>query len=228
MPKYSKKTVQDVENLVRPVYDKIQVWAHGWIHIEKVANSASDLAKLEGVDPVLCKIAALCHDLGRLEEEQKGLVNPIPGTPNPHAGLGVKPTEEILKRVGITGGEASQIVEAVKIHSTRKYEGDNKIALILQDADRTDGFGKIGILRAATFNCEIKTHKPESEEDLDSEIEKVKEILKNDEVLRQRMITTLNYVFGWVDVLANTRSLKKYIAQDYEYNKKFLEEIKQY
>jgi len=228
MSQYDDQITDEVEGLVRPIYDQIKIWAHGWLHIEKVVSAAEDLAKIEGVDPVLCKIAAYCHDLGRLEEEQKGLVEPTPASPSPHAGFGIRPTEEVLRKVGIIKEDAAKIIEAVEIHNLRKYEGNNEIALILQDADRTNGFGKMGILRLAVFNCEIPIDEPRNEEDIDREIEQVKEILKSDKVSRDRMVETLKHVFEWVDVLANTKSLKNYVQEDYRVNRRFLEEIEKY
>lgn len=228
MKKYSQKTVAEVEKLVRPIYSKLIVWAHGWEHIKKVAQAAKDLAEMENVDPVLCQIAAYCHDLGRLEEEERGIVNPVAGTPSQHAEFSVQPTEEILKSVGIDGRAAEEIIEAVRIHNIKKYEGENNVALILQDADRADGFGKMAILRFASFNCQLPIHEPKSDLDANGEFERLKEILKQKKDCRDRMLHTLEYVFGWVDNLANTESLKKYVADGYEFNKKFFDEIENY
>lgn len=228
MQKYSEDKTDKVERLVKPIYAKVKVWAHGWLHIENVAQAAEDLAKIEGGDPVLCKIAGYCHDLGRLEEEKRGLVNPMPGAPSIHAELGVKPTREILQKVGIAGDDADKIVEAVRIHNKRKYLGENKIAIILQDADRTDGFGKIAILRFAAFSCEMPVSEPKTQEDIDRKLKEIKEIFKKRKDLRDRMINTLKYAFNWVDKLANTESVKNYVKEGYKFNKKFLEEIEKY
>jgi len=225
---HNEETVKKVEKLVKPTYLKLKVWAHGWLHIRNVAQAARDLANMEDEDAVLCQIAAYCHDLGRLEEEEKGLVNPRPGTSSPHGGFGVKPTREILQKVGVTGDDAKMIIEAVGIHNIRKYEGKNRITLILQDADRVDGFGKLAILRFAVFNCGMDLSQPKTQKDIDKSFEDVKKKLRANSVYRNRMIEVLKNVFDWVDVLANTRSLKKYVAEGYDFNKKFLEEIEKY
>lgn len=223
---YSKDLLEKVEILTKPTYIKLKIWTHGWLHVLGVVRAAKAIAEMEGVDPVLCQIAAYCHDLGRLEEEEKNQVNFKPGSPSSHAAMSYIPTKKILEEIKITGKDAEDILEAVKIHNIRKYEGPNKIALILQDADRADGFGKFAILRFANFNCEIDIPEPTGNED--KLFEYVREILKNDKVKRERMIETLEYVFGWVDELANTESLRKYIAGDYDFNRKFLEELKSY
>jgi len=220
--------LNQVEDLAKPTYAKVSIWCHGWLHVLGVVRAAKALAEMEGVDPTLCQIAAYCHDLGRAEEEKKSLVNFKPGSPSPHAAMAVAPTKLILEKIGITGKDAEDIVEAVKIHNIRKYEGPNKIALILQDADRADGFGKFAILRFANFNCEIDIPEPSDDFQIEQLLEKVKQILKQDKVKRDRMIETLNYVFGWVDELANTKSLRTYVDAGYKFNQDFCEELKSY
>lgn len=228
MEKYSGEVLEQVQELAKPYYDNLKVWGHGWVHIFNVVKAASKLAKLEGVDPVLCQVAAYCHDLGRLEEERRGLVNSKPGAPSAHAVMSVQPTKKILDEVGITGQDAADIIEAAQIHNIRKYEGVNKIALILQDADRADGFGKIAILRFAVFNCEIEIPEPKDDADADRLLDEVRDVLKNNPQKRDRMIETLEYVFKWLDDLANTKSLKKYVEDGYKFNEEFYEEIKKY
>lgn len=225
---YSEDLLQKVELLAKPIYAKVKIWCHGWKHVSNVVKAAKDLAEMEGVDPVLCQIAAYCHDLGRLEEEEKELVNFKPGTPSLHAAMGVAPTKKILEQIGLEGKGAEDIIQAVQIHNVRKYEGDNKIALILQDADRADGYGKQAILRTAVFNCQINIKEPINEDEMDETFKYVTEVLKKDSEKRERMIDTLNYVFGWVDELANTESLKKYVKDEYEFNRKYLEELKSF
>lgn len=225
---YNEETIAKVEKLVKPTYAQLNIWAHGWLHIKNVVKAARELAQMEGANAFLCQVAAYCHDLGRLEEEKKGLVDSRPGILSPHGGFGVMPTREVLRKVGITGEDARTVVEAVGIHNIRKYEGKNEIALILQDADRSDGFGKLAILRFAVFNCAIKMSEPKSQDEIDSEFERVKKVLRKNKDYRSRMIATLKNVFEWVDDLANTSSLKKYVGHGYDFNKKFLEDIEKY
>jgi len=228
MQKYTSAQADEVEKLVKPIYARIKNWAHGWLHVKNVAKAAEDLAKLEGVDPVLCKIAGYCHDLGRVDEEERGLVNPEPLALSHHAEFSVRSTREILQKVGIKGGDADQILEAVRVHNKRKYLGENKIAIILQDADRTDGFGKLAMLRFASFNCEMPVEEPQTDEDIDRELGEIKEMFKRHKKLCDKMVGILEYAFGWIDELANTESVKDYIKEGYEFNKKFLEEIESY
>jgi HD superfamily phosphodiesterase len=220
--------LKEVEKLAKPTYDRLKIWGHGWSHILGVVRASKVLAEMEGADPVLCQIAAYCHDLGRLEEEEKALVNFKPGAPSPHAAMSYAPTKKILDQIGISRKDADDILEAVKIHNIRKYEGPNKVALILQDADRADGFGKFAVLRFAVFNCQIEIPEPKDDQDADRLLNQVREILRKDPVKRARAIEALEYAFGWVDILANTPSLKKYISEGYKFNQEFYKELKSY
>ena len=225
---YSEELLEETEKLVKPTYIQLKIWGHGWLHVLGVVRAAKALAEMEGVDPVLCQIAAYCHDLGRLEEEEKDLVNFKPGAPSAHAAMGALPTRRILDQIGVVGRDAEDIVEAVKIHNIRKYEGTNKIALILQDADRADGFGKFAILRFAVFNCEIEIPEPRDNDHADELLEKVRQVMKNDKIKRERMFESLEYAFGWIDILANTKSVKKYVKDGYQFNRDFYNELKSY
>jgi len=192
--------------------------------VEKVVEGVIILAEMEGVDSYLCQAAAYCHDLGRVIEEEKGLYNPIPGTPG-HAGLGVIPTKEILRKVGIVGQDAKNVIEAVKVHQLKKYEGRNKIVLILQDADRKNGLGKWGVIRAMAFNLEMNIPKP-SEKELDAAIDKNFKVIKKDPKLIRKFIENTDFSMTWYSELLNTRSAREYLKEDYLYTKKLHEQAR--
>ena len=107
-----------VKNLVKPKYNELECWSHKWLHVEDVAENSERLAQLENANVNSCIIAAYCHDLGRIEEEK--------GNTTPHAALSIEPTKNILRKVGISGEDFDRIVEAVAVHSMKKYSGKNK------------------------------------------------------------------------------------------------------
>lgn len=220
-----QEILNSVEQDVKPIYEKLKCWAHGWEHIKIVVKSAHDIAMAEGADPFPCQLAAYCHDLGRLEEEERGLVDSRPMTSLGHAGFSLKPAGVILDKYNITERDKCLILEAIRIHPSRKYEGDNQVALILQDADRSSGFGPMAILRFASFNCELPIDEPKNDDDVKDKVEQVIAILRDDPGKRQRMIETLRYVSDWYDVLLNTMSAREYLKEGYEYNKNFIRRI---
>ena len=217
--------LKKVRELVQPTYKKLKCWGHGWQHILNVVEWSKKIAQGESVDSFLCQIAAYCHDLGRLEEEEKNLVNRVAGAPSAHAALSVKPTEKILDKIEIAGGDRTNILEAVKLHNIRKYEGPNQILSVLQDADRADGYGKFGILRLAVFNCRMPIPEPRNEIEIDTLFKKLKSDLKNHPEYKVEMLHTLEFVFGWYDELLNTESARAYLSDGYKFLKSFYREI---
>ena len=212
----SKKILLDVEKLVKPKYDKIKYWAHGWPHILRVVRYSEIIAKKEGVDPILCGIAAFCHDLGRIKEES--LLND--GIKINHALMSVEPTKEILKKIGIDGKDFDLIIEAVRVHSDKKYLGENKVALVLQDADRWDGLGAWGVLRSCSWDCKLIFEPPVK----NKEEERIKEILPtilNDKTMRDNLIKHTQRCIEWYEDLLNLKSSKELLKQDYTYSKEF-------
>ena len=220
-----KEKLKKVRELVQPTYEQIKCWGHGWQHILNVVEWSKKIAQGENANSFLCQIAAYCHDLGRLEEEEKNLVNPVAGAPSAHAVLSVKQTEKTLDEIGVVGKEREDIIEAVRLHNIRKYEGSNKILSVLQDADRADGYGKFGVLRLAVFNCRIPIPEPRNESEVDALFKKLKSDLKNHPEYKVEMLHTLEFVFGWYDELLNTESARAYLSDGYKFLKSFYREI---
>lgn len=218
--------LKNVEKLVKPTYLKIKIWTHGWLHILNVVEAARKIAEMEGVDPLPCQIAAYCHDLGRLEEEERGLVKYKVGSPSSHAVLSIKPTKEILDTLDLDQETKNQIIEAVQLHNIRKYEGDNKILLILQDADRADGFNKFSILRFAHFNLEMKLEEPKNDSEIEEMYDWVVGEIAKDQILKDKMIHTLEFVMQWYDELMNTKSAKVLLKDGYKFIKSYRDELK--
>jgi uncharacterized protein len=114
---------------------------HDWWHIERVARMARRLAEEEGADVWLSELAALVHDL-------------VDWKINPDEAAALAEL-----RAWLTGqGADNRIVEAVEeIITTMSFKGGNRPPMrtlegkIVQDADRLDAIGAIGIARAFAY-----------------------------------------------------------------------------
>jgi len=114
--------------------------AHGWDHVERVRTLAVAMAEREGGDALVTEAAALLHDIGR-----HGPGESSSGHATASAGL----AGPVLARVGCPTDKAETIVSAIADHSYQ--EGRQPRCLegrILQDADRLDAMGAVGIGRA--------------------------------------------------------------------------------
>jgi len=114
--------------------------SHGWDHVLRVRYLAVSLADAEGADHDICEAAALLHDIGRGK----------PGEPSSgHAAVSAQRAEPILERVGCPDAKAPAILDAIAQHSFHEGATPRELeARILQDADRLDALGAVGIARA--------------------------------------------------------------------------------
>lgn len=115
--------------------------AHDFKHIMRVYNNAKRLARLEHVNPRLVLAAALLHDIVSYPKSD-------PRSKNSSVESAAK-AEKILGRNNFTKEEIRIISDAIRDHSfSRGVVPKTMVGKILQDADRLDATGAIGIARA--------------------------------------------------------------------------------
>lgn len=113
--------------------------AHDLTHALRVCRTAMAIAEAEGADPTIVALAALLHDAasgpknqGRDEAEERVL----------------ETVEPLLKRWGYPEEVVEGVLRAVEVHSYSKgIDPATPEARVLQDADRLDAIGAIGIAR---------------------------------------------------------------------------------
>ena len=114
--------------------------AHDSEHIMRVYRWAVQLAADEEEDPDLAGAAALVHDLVNIPKESTDRA--LASEQSAIAGA------EILPKAGYTQEEVLQIIEAVRTCSWSRGEAaTSKLGAVLQDADRLDSLGAIGVMR---------------------------------------------------------------------------------
>ncbi len=114
---------------------------HDWWHIARVRALARTIAEYEGADSFICELAALLHDLADAKiagDEETGKAR-------------------VREWLVAHGADAPTIEHVMEIIATMSFAGGAKPALrtlegrIVQDADRLDAIGAIGIARAFAF-----------------------------------------------------------------------------
>ncbi|MBS4194227.1 HD domain-containing protein [Lederbergia citri] len=114
---------------------------HDWWHIYRVTNIAKKIAVIENADMFLCEMAALLHDiadekLNSTEEE------------------GIKKVKDFLSSANVNEVYVSRIMEII---TTMSFKGGGNPpmktleGMIVQDADRLDAMGAIGIARTFAY-----------------------------------------------------------------------------
>ena len=116
---------------------------HDWWHIVRVRKLAEKLALAEGGDSFICQLAALVHDLvdDKLVADE---------------GLALAEVRDLLTRVGVAANQTDQVLTIIQSIS---YKGGNQnhqdLTLegqIVQDADRLDAMGAIGVARTMAYS----------------------------------------------------------------------------
>lgn len=115
---------------------------HDWFHIERVFNNSTLIAKNENVDLFVVQLGALLHDIADSKFH------------NGDETVGPKIARDFLTSIGV----ADDVIEhVVNIIENISFKGGNEAQKftslelqVVQDADRLDAIGAIGIAR--TFN----------------------------------------------------------------------------
>jgi len=137
-----KEIIRKTTVYVRNVLGK-EGTGHDWLHIERVVRNAKKIANKEGGDLFVIELAALLHDIADWKF---------------HGGdfsVGPKKTKEWLEKLKLEENIISHVTNIVKGVSFRG--GTNKVKMktlegkIVQDADRLDAMGAIGIARTFAY-----------------------------------------------------------------------------
>lgn len=116
---------------------------HDWFHIERVWKTAKRIAQTEPVDGFVAELGALLHDIADSKF---------------HGGdeaIGPRKAREFLESLGV---EESAVAHVVNIVAHISFKGGNHEQAfrspeldVVQDADRLDALGAIGIARAFAY-----------------------------------------------------------------------------
>lgn len=137
----NKKTI--IEHTAEMVKSKLEGEGsgHDWFHIERVWKNAVTIGKEEKIELFVVELAALLHDLAddKIVENEEKAIDEITYFLE---GEGVsdrisQQVLEIIQTISFKGGKAKQVL--------------TKEGQVVQDADRLDAIGAIGIARAFTY-----------------------------------------------------------------------------
>lgn len=135
--------------LVKPFYTQDDP-AHDWPHIGRVMSTAKKLAEGEKVDLPCLLAAVCCHDIVNLPKDHPERSNA--------SYLAAEKAAPLLKQAGFNEAEIKNIQQYVIEHSFSKGLRPTSLeAAILQDSDRLDTLGAIGVLRCASVNTQMKS-----------------------------------------------------------------------
>lgn len=118
---------------------------HDWWHIYRVNQLAIDIAEKEGADSYICSLAALLHDIA----DEKF---------NESEAVGLQKVKDWLSEHGVEDEDSRHVLEII---STMSFKGGNGVEMntlegrVVQDADRLDAIGAIGIARTFAYSGHV-------------------------------------------------------------------------
>ncbi len=197
---FVKKTLTDAEG------------GHDWFHIERVFNNTKLISQTESVDNTVVYLAALLHDIA----DSKFY--------NGDETIGPRVAKEWLASISV---DSSIIDHVIEIINNISYKGGKEkrtfLSLeldVVQDADRLDAIGAIGISRA--FNYGGFKNRKIYDPSISPDLEMTKEEYKSSTA------PTINHFYEKLLLLKdrmNTETGKKIAAQRHDYMVRFLEQF---
>ncbi|MCG2610279.1 HD domain-containing protein [Flavobacterium sp. SM15] len=182
---------------------------HDWFHIERVYKNALLIAQGEACDLTVLKLGALLHDIADSKFH------------NGDEQIGPKTARVFLESQGVS---EEIILHVIAIIQNISFKGGNfekkftsKELDIVQDADRLDALGAIGIAR--TFNYGGFKNRPLYNPSVQPKLNMSKEEYKNSQA------PTLNHFYEKLLLLKdkmNTKTGKQIAEKRHEYMENFL------
>jgi len=120
---------------------------HGFKHTERVYKLCLNLGKKLNADLNILKIAALLHDIGRIQEKRDI-------KKRNHAEISAELAKNFLEpnRYNLTQNEIDKITHCIQAHSySNELVPETLEAKILSDADKLDALGAIVLYRTIGF-----------------------------------------------------------------------------
>jgi uncharacterized protein len=128
---FVKQTLSDAEK------------GHDWFHIDRVYKNALLINEAEQGDPLVVRLAALLHDIADPKFNQGD------------EEIGPAMANDFLTRLGVDAAVTLHVLQIIRNLSYKSSLGritfQSKELDVVQDADRLDAIGAIGIARAFTY-----------------------------------------------------------------------------
>lgn len=119
---------------------------HGLDHARRTLHNGLDIAVREGAKRLVVALACLLHDITR--DTQAGIE---------HWMEGADMAEDVMREAGIPEDIRDVVLQCIRDHEMYEFSGNTSSALclesqVVQDADRLDAIGAIGIARCFMYS----------------------------------------------------------------------------
>lgn len=205
---------EHIEKTINFVKEKLKgaEAGHDWFHIERVWKLSKKISEKEGGNIEVIELSALLHDIAD------------PKFHNGDETLATKISSEFLKSIKVEENIINQvlyIIENISFKNREESHQNPSLELqIVQDADRLDAIGAIGIAR--TFNFGGFKNNLMYHPDIQPKLNMSKEEYKKSNG------TTINHFYEKLLLLKglmNTETAKKIASERHDFMLKFLDEF---
>lgn len=206
------KILKEVEKKVRRKMEG-EGTGHDWWHVVRVRNTAKFIAKKERADIFIIELGALLHDIADFKFH------------NGDDKVGSKVAEKILRSAGADKNTIEKVKHIVDNVSFKGARVANKMksfeGKIVQDADRLDAVGAIGIARAFAYGGwkGRPVYNPEG---------KVKMHKTSNEYIKRFADSTIHHFYEKLLLLKNrmnTKTGKKLVLERHRFIERYLRQF---
>lgn len=197
---FVRKSLEDAES------------GHDWWHIYRVWRTTQLILQTENADPLVCELGALLHDIADHKFH------------NGDTSIGPKIANDFMEEQGLDETRLKSVINIV-INISFKGGLNNKAhkepeLQVVQDADRLDAMGAIGIARAFQYGG-FRNHRIYDPEVMPKKYKSVKEYVKSD-------APTINHFYEKLLLLKdlmNTETGKKLAEERHEFMEQYLHQF---
>ncbi|SDB62684.1 uncharacterized protein SAMN03097699_2750 [Flavobacteriaceae bacterium MAR_2010_188] len=186
---------------------------HDWFHVERVYKNALHISKTEKVDAFVVCLGALLHDIADSKFHDGDET------------VGPKIARKFLYTINVDSADIESVIDIIEnISFSKSLDNPNKIKSnelqVVQDADRLDALGAIGIARAFNYGGfkNRKLYDPQIKPNLDLD----------KEAYKKSSAPTINHFYEKLLLLKdqmNTESGRKIAKERHRYMENFLKQF---
>lgn len=205
-----RHVIKEIENYLKKKFSD-DTSGHDWWHFDRVRKLALHIAEKENADPFIVELAALLHDVADFKF--------TPDQSKVYSGIRV-----ILEKLDVdkkTINTVLYIIDNVSFKGAGVASKQKDIeGKVVQDADRLDALGAIGIARTFAYGGHAGTsmHDPRIKPKQHTTFEDYK----------TRKTTTVNHFYEKILLIKdriNTKTARKIAEERHDFTEKFLENL---
>jgi uncharacterized protein len=192
---------------VEPTYDNSDP-SHDFAHVKRVMGNAAALARRVGADLGIVLPAALLHDIVNVAKDHPDRIDA--------SRQAAQAARILLEEAGYTEEEISRVATVIVEHSySRGLSPSSLESAVMQDADRLDALGAVGMMRTVTCGAKMGSlyHHPEEPVAITRTLDDKRFTLDHLEVKLFKLAAKMNTEPAKIEAEKRTAFMRTFLAQ---------------